>query len=312
VDDRTHPAVRQAVSALTGAIGWIGASVAGLTALCYGAGYFVIHTHLTMLGLSGVVDVPTDQLLLEGGRFFYFTLSQMVVFAMVVASVAIAIWLIATIIFKFSPVGRSRPVSAVRRFLKGDRVERVAPYVVPVAIMAAVILLYDWYYYELDSLLQLQNLAFGPVTPEKGSLAEQVQPLIRSGKPEYRDGLIQTYVFFVWKYTAFIIFAWLVVYKGSRTVLGRFSNFLLVLFSILLTALLPSAFAVLVRTPIYPVANLAFKNGQQLRGVLIQRTEHNVLVWIPARRGAASFNADEVSSVEVIGERDIFKKDPQP
>jgi hypothetical protein len=312
VNNGAHPAVRQAMRGLTGAIGWIGASVAGLTALLYGAGYFVIHTHLTMLGLSGVVDVPTDQLLLEGGRFFYYTLSQMVTFALVVAAIMIAIWLTATIIIKFSPIGRIRLVAVVRNFLKGAAVERVAPYVIPVAIMGAVILLYDWYYYELDSLLQLQNLAFAPVVPEKNTLAEQVQPLIRSGTTGDRDGLIQTYMLFVWKYTAFITFAWLVVYNGSRTVLGKFSNFLLILFAILLTALLPSAFAVLVRTPIYPVANLVFKNGNMLRALLIQRTEHNVLVWLPARRGAASFNAEEVASVEVVGERDIFRKDPQP
>jgi hypothetical protein len=58
----TFPAVREALKGLTGVIGWVGASIAGLTALCYGAGYFTIHAHLTMLGFTDVVDVSNGRI----------------------------------------------------------------------------------------------------------------------------------------------------------------------------------------------------------------------------------------------------------
>jgi hypothetical protein len=307
-DESSAQALTRAGKAFTGWLGWLGASVAGLTALCYGAGYFVIHTHLTMLGLSGVIDVPTNQLLLEGGRFFFFTLSQMVVFAMVLAAIAIAVWIIATTVSRIPPV-RKGAAAVVTRFRLNERVKAITPYLMAVLITGTVILLSYLYYDDLSSLLQLHNLAFGPSEPKCNTLAATVQPLIMSGSGAARDSLIQTYTFLVWKYSAFIIFVLFIVYGNPKVFLGKFAKSLLVLLAVLMTAVLPASFAVLVRTPIYPVANLTFKNGQQSRGLLLQRTDHNVLVWDRGRLAAVSYNADDLSSVEVIGERDIFQKE---
>ena len=52
-------------------IAWLGGALAAVTAICYATGYFAFHAHLTMLGLGRVVDFKHEDMLLEGGRFFF-------------------------------------------------------------------------------------------------------------------------------------------------------------------------------------------------------------------------------------------------
>ena len=307
-----HPAIRQALGALSGWIGWLGASVAGLTALCYGAGYFVLHTHLTMLGLTGAVDIPTDQLLLEGGRFFYFTLAIFIEAAMVIAAIATAIFLLGATAYRMPAIRESRAASSIRRFVANERARRIASFVLPLAIILLVIFHFNSFYDRLTSLRVLNGLAFGPVKAEPRTLAAQVQPLILTGDPSDRDKLVNTYIGLVRNYALFISIVFLVVHKGARTGFGRAANLLLILYAILLTASLPTAFAVLVRSPIYPAAILVFDKAQWSSGLVLQRTDHDVIVWHPQTRHAATYNRDDVSRVTMVGERDIFQKDGRP
>ena len=107
-------AVREAVKAVTGLIGWIGASVAGLTAFGYGAGYFTVHEHLIMLGFSDVVDVTNDEILLEGGRFFYRTLQEMAFGGMIIIIVTTAVCFIAWSIYRIPFVRQRKAVVSIR------------------------------------------------------------------------------------------------------------------------------------------------------------------------------------------------------
>src|SRR5512132_2564428 len=52
-------------------ISWVGGAVAGLSILFYAAGYLVYRAHVNMLGLTGIVEYPHEQLLYEGAKFYF-------------------------------------------------------------------------------------------------------------------------------------------------------------------------------------------------------------------------------------------------
>jgi len=52
------------------ALKWLAGSMAAVSALLYAAGFLAIQAHLNLLGVSRIVDVPTADFLMEGGRFF--------------------------------------------------------------------------------------------------------------------------------------------------------------------------------------------------------------------------------------------------
>jgi hypothetical protein len=308
VNDKADSAVREAYGAFTGIIAWIGASVAGFTALCYGAGYFVIHTHLAMLGFSGVVDVPADQLLLEGGRFFYYTLGKILLAGMVIVLIPAGFYLIARSFYHIPIVYRNNGTAYIRRILTSNRLEQIKIYGLPLLAILIVVLHFNYYYDEVGNLQKLTNLAFVPPASEPG-LAGQVAPMITSGSEADRDNLIATYLLFVFNYTVFISGLWIVIYRVGETPLGKIAKTFFILYTVLLTASLPLAFGVLVRTPIYPATVVILKNGVQARGLLLRRTEYDILVWKPDVRRAISFKISEVSQVETSADRNIFQKE---
>ena len=302
--DEIAPVVRDAAKAITGVIGWIGASLVGITALCYGAGYFVIHTHLSMLGLSDVVDVPNSQLLLEGGRFFYWTLAQVAVGWMIIVVIGTIICLVARIIYEVPTISRSKVVTSVRERLSGPSAKRIGADLLPLAAIAIIVWHYDWFYDPTNSILGLSNLLFST-----GPAHDPTAAMIMSGDQTQRANLIETYDFFVWAYALVVAVTWLMVYKGGRRAFGRAANFVFITYTIVVTAFLPQAFAVLVRTPFYPVANVMLRNGQQVRGLIVQRTDRNILIWDAEGQRAQALSPGDVTGFEVTGERDIFQKE---
>lgn len=306
--DQTHPAVREAAGALAGIVGWIGGSIAGLTALCYGAGYFVIHTHLTMLGFSGVVDVPADQLLLEGGRFFYYTLAKILLAGMVIVLIPTGFYLLAKSIYRTPRIHGNKCVRWLREILASDRAKLIEGYALPLLAILLVVLHFNYYYDELGTLQTLNNLAF--LTPGKvPGIAGQIAPMITSGSEVDRDNLIATYLQLVFNYTVFVALLWIVIRRVGATPLGKIAKTFFVLYTALLTASLPLAFGVLVRTPIYPAATVILKNGEKFKGFLLQRSAEDILLWNPDARRSIVFNVAETSRVEAAGESDIFHKE---
>jgi hypothetical protein len=297
----TFPAVREAMKGLTGFIGWLGASIAGLTAACYGAGYFAIHEHLTMLGLGDVVDVSNDQLLLEGGRFFYLTLQQMAVGGMIIIVSAVAACAIGWALYRLAFV-KNAVAGGGKRFATKDRKALITDLLLPLLAVAIVVAHYSFYYDPLSDILELDNLAFRPPNPDG------VAGMIQSGDGGDRDWLVGSYGFFCQVYALFVGVTWLMIYNRSRSAFGKAAKLLFVVYTVILTAFLPLAFGVLVRTPIYPVVDVTLKGGQQAHGLVIQRSDRAILLWNPATRHAASYRSDDVAGYEVVGERDIFAK----
>ena len=306
--DQTHPAVREAAGALAGIVGWIGGSLAGLTALCYAAGYFVIHTHLTMLGFSGVVDVPADQLLLEGGRFFYYTLAKVLLAGMVIVLIPTGFYLLAKSVYRVPLIRDNKCVRWLRQILTSDRTKLIEGYALPLLAIFLVVLHFNYYYDELATLQTLNNLAF--LTPGKGpGIAGEIAPMITSGSEVDRDNLIATYLQIVFNFTAFIASLWIVIHRAGATPLGKIAKTFFILYTALLAASLPLAFGVLVRTPIYPAATVILKNGEKFQGFLLQRSAEDILLWNPDARRNIAFDVADTSRVEAGDERDIFHKE---
>jgi len=304
MSEEVAPLVRAAVKALTGVIGWIGASVAGVTALCYGAGYFVIHTHLSMLGLSDVVEVTNNQLLLEGGRFLFFTLAQVAVGWMIVVVIATGFCVFGRLVYYLPFVKRSRAVGWGRERISSAREKGFSGDVLSLAAISLIIWHYSYYYDPTNSILTLHSLIFSAPADAKSTAG-----MIMSGNAEQRAALVGSYDFFVRVYALFVAVAWVLIYKGSNTAYGKAANFLFIVYTVLLTAFLPQAFAVLVRAPYYPVANVALKNGQQVHGFILQRTDHSFLVWNAEARRLAALSNSDITGFEVVDERDIFEKE---
>lgn len=298
----TFPAVREAMKGLTGFIVWVGTATAGLTAACYGAGYFTIHEHLTMLGFGDIVDVSNDQLLLEGGRFFYRTVQQIAVGGMIIIVTAFAAcaigWALTRIAFVKKAVGWGR-----KRFATSDMKRLTADLLLPLIAVAVVVGHFDLYYDPLSTSLRFDNLAFADPGAAKG-----VAAMIQSGDGGDRDWLAGSYDFFCRVYALFVGLTWLMIYNRSRSAFGKAAKLLFVLYTVILTAFLPLAFGVLIRTPIYPVVDVTLKGGQQVHGLVIQRTDRAILLWNPATRRAASYRSEDVAGYEVVGDRDIFAK----
>lgn len=135
---------------ITRLFAWFASSIAALSALLYGAGFLVVHAHLSLLGVSGTA-VPTVEYLKEGGRFVLMNLMMMYwdrsIFILLICVVPI---FISIRLFAFSQTSDSanaaritngaRSLRAAGFLLGGIRkaVARCAPWVVGVVIIGTV------------------------------------------------------------------------------------------------------------------------------------------------------------------------------
>ena len=66
-----HEGVSSPVAGIKAVFGWLGGSLASITAIFYATGYLVTRAHLSMLGLHGVIDFDNHDIVREGGKFFF-------------------------------------------------------------------------------------------------------------------------------------------------------------------------------------------------------------------------------------------------
>jgi hypothetical protein len=60
-----------AIVGIKAVFGWLGGSLASITAIFYATGYLLTRAHLSMLGLHGVIDFDNHDIVREGGKFFF-------------------------------------------------------------------------------------------------------------------------------------------------------------------------------------------------------------------------------------------------
>ncbi len=305
-------------------ITWIGGAVAGLSILFYAAGYLVYRSHVNMLGLNGVVDYPHEQLLYEGAKF-YFTVGAYLLKTFFVVGIALLILVILVMLLR--NVGW---IDRTALRMGGWMRARIArwnerrPALLRACMLALLGVLFvlhtDRFFYPLEDLYSgIEHLLYVPMPAavpadcaipdaagrNAGDMVAAVTLWLQQGEQcrrqllgEFRRLLAGYLLLLTAGYFAFRH------HELSRTWVYRVGTVTLLVYGVLYTLLLPVAFGVLVRSPVYPVVSL--KGGPPALH-LLHREGQVLLVWDPAARKAAWLPADSGGAeIGVFGQANLF------
>jgi hypothetical protein len=308
---------------------WIGGAVAGLSVLFYAAGYLVYRAHINMLGLTGVVDYPQEQLLYEGAKF-YFTVGAYLLNTFFVLGITLLIVLI--LIMLMRQIGWvERAVQSAADWLRTrrDRWNERHPALLRACTLAVLSVLFvihtDRFFYPLQDLYtSIEHLLYRPPPPKMPEnctvpkvpgaadpdIAAAVTLWLQQGET-CRYQLLGEFRRLLAGYLVLLVAVYLTVHKvktGSSTAF-RIGMGTLAVYGVLYTLLLPMAFGVLVRSPIYPVITLKSKTIATDASPVLQllnRNDHSLLVWDRHARTAAWLPADSAVEIDVRGQANLF------
>ena len=312
------------VQRLKESITWLGGALAAIAALCYAAGYLSFHAHLTMLGLGQVVDLPHDQMLLEGARFFFTVTSQLLNTGLALGLGVVVIAAVFGLACEVGPVHRAWRRMTAFVADRCRRIETERPGLAGTLVMIAVVwLLYfhaKSYFYPLLQIGQIDGLLFSP-----GSVpAADCRTLIPTGADGLGPAVVAAWLRQGGRCTEFLLidyrhlldgYFWLLLAMGTLSTLRALITprlsvqtcwVLLSGYTVVYTLLLPIGFGVLVRAAVYPIANLEIKGGNALRGNLLARDDKTLLIWSPSERKAVWYLRDTVSTLFVTGQESLF------
>ena len=312
------------IQRLKESIAWLGGALAALTAICYATGYYSFHAHLTMLGLGQVVDFKHEDMLLEGARFFFAVTAHLLQMMLALGAGLVSLLVLLGFVGEIGPLRRGW-----RRFGKWFSERRVAldaarPALTSTVLLAALVLMLiahtDRFFYPLLALGRIDSLLFRsgvlatvdcralvPVA-DFGLQPAVAASLLMQGERcstillgEFRR-LLDGYL--VLLIAISLSFSFLPLIRPP--ILARIFRIVLGVYGMVYTLLLPIDFGILVRTAVYPVASLEFKNAVVVRGNLVSRNEKNILLWLPAERKAMWFPSESIATVQVIGQDNLF------
>lgn len=333
------------LSTAKGAITWLGGAIAGLTALCYGAGYFALHAYLALLGLDGIVPVKPDQMLLEGAEFWLTLVSQLLLYAALTVFILVLL-IVPCLLLHHLPVIRGLTAKVTDKARGGWQWlgQRYASLSSVTALVVFLGLL-AWHY---DYFVALRSVASAEVPQAQSSPERHLAPLLfrsfdqpansaASAKPpcndpkysdasdlganvrnqvargeECRDELVDAnFNRFV---RAYFILLLLVVLAFSdyvdRNVGRRTSIFIragaAVYFGIY-TLGLPASYGVLVHEPNYPHVTLRGPN-YVAEGYSLFQDDRSLLLWSPTERRTTWLPIQRVEIIQSDGPRNIFQK----
>ena len=329
VTESAAPAARvtlpQGVRAL---VGWLATSLAGLTAIIYAAGYFLFHAHLNMLGLGDVVGFPHEQMLLEGGRFFFFCIGELIRYCLV-GGVLLAVVLIAAAMLREIPFA-ARTSGLVsdwawrRRMVLTATHPRLEAAVVLAVFVALLALHAKYFYYPLYALQGLSDLLYATPQPALATpracaafidsgpaLDALARRIVTSGTGPCQGALVFAFQGALEDYLLLVIGAAITFYYTARARDGlviRLMRLLLGAYALMFTLMLPVAFGVLVRLPIYPIVDVTLRDGTRLHAKQLERTSASITLWDGAARRTIWRPLDGVGSIQVSGEGNLFDR----
>ncbi|HSQ03199.1 MAG TPA: hypothetical protein VLN59_04125 [Burkholderiales bacterium] len=311
-------------------IAWIGGAVAGLSILFYAAGYLVYRAHINMLGLAGVIDYPHEQLLYEGAKF-YFTVGAYLLKNFFVVGIAVLIALILVMLLRqIGWVDRGVRFVADWLHARRDRWNARHPALLRACLLAVLGALFvihtDRFFYPLQDLYTgIEQLLYRPPPPRMpancavpgGANADIVTAVtlwLQQGET-CRYELLSEFRRILAGYLVLLAAAYFALHKertDSSTV-SRIGIGTLAVYGVLYTLLLPVAFGVLVRSPIYPVITLKSKAAAGDASPTLQlldRNDRSLLVWDARARIAAWLRADSAVEIDVRGQANLFSPPP--
>lgn len=305
---------------------WLGASLAGMTALLYASGYLVTRAHLHMLGLYGFVEFDNNHSLQEGAKYLLAVAYNFAETA-VLLSIALALGLA----LLAAPIGLTRWLARGRyrrqwRCLRVGWYRRVpatlrdrdhlraAAYVGLFALLIALTgaALYPFYapLCVADLLYHGGNISECAGNPELTALAESLRIALLSGHDaalahSFDERLSQTLYLGV-----LAAVAWRVAQPWRRWRTWLTLPFVAV--TTLFLLLLPMDYGVLKRPTVYPVihAGAAYPLQSHQPVYLLKKSEDAFVLWDPAAQKVLWVPTPSLSRAEIVGMRDLFALTP--
>ena len=314
------------VQRLKAAIGWLGGALAALTAICYATGYYTFHAHLTMLGLGQVVEFRHEQMLLEGARFFFAVTAHLLKLSTAIGAGLVVLLVLAALLREIGPVNRGwravREWTGARRL----RLDAARPALAGTALLAALVTLLvvhsDRFFYPLLDIGGIEGLLFRADVPATAGCRALIPTTAAGLDPESASALLMqggrcnAYLLAEFRrlldgYLVLLI-ALMLVFSMQPTLrpvrLLRAFRFALAAYAMVYTLLLPIGFGLLVRSAVYPVAKLTFKDGAAIQGSLVARNDKSVLLWQPEAHKAVWYASETIATIDVIGQQDLFAR----
>ena len=312
-------------------VAWIGGAVAGLSILFYAAGYLVHRAHTNMLGLTGIIDFPHEQLLYEGAKFFFtvgaYLLKSFVVIGITLLIAGILLMLLRQIVW-LDRAGR-----AVTTWVRArrDRLNERHPALLgacALALLAGVFVVHtDRFLYPLQDLYtRMEHLLYRspPANPPAGCGIPEpagatdadgtlvaVTHWLQQGE-KCRDRLLGEFRRLLAGYFLLLIaLGYFALPRQTQepSLVYRIAIGTLATYGVLYTLLLPMAFGVLVRSPIYPVITLKSRAGAvdiSSPVHLLNKNDRSLLVWDRAVRKATWLPADAATQIDVHRQANLF------
>lgn len=324
-----RPAVNAVSELLTGVKGfvvWIGASLAGLSAILYACGFLVARAQATMLGLSGVIDFGADYYLHEGAKFiasvgFLVGLYALPTLLALAIGVATPLAIVTVLQFLRERRGRERLRLEFRAYFRGDQRLRGIAFVL---LLAALFGFEDSALQRLEAPLSIRNLLYAGTGATSASASRAVTAmdcadrtgydapcltalLLKGDTNELSDAFLDL-TGMVCATAALTLVAWRLAlpWPVRAWVMIPFVA------SLALNLLaLPMDYGVLRRSRLYPRVTLTAKDSAAIpaaeRPFLLSATADTLVVWDPTSRRVTWIPAKQIGYAEIEGVADLFQ-----
>ena len=305
-------------------IAWLGGALAALTAICYTTGYYAFHAHLTMLGLGRVVDVAHEDMLLEGARFFFAVTAHLLQMVLALGAGLASVLVLGALLGEIGPLRRSWARLVVWLTERRAALDVARPALISTLLLTVLVLLLiahtDRFFYPLLALGRIDSLLFRAALPATNDcsalipfadigLAPAVAAALLMQGERCASLLLGEFRRLLDGYLVLLIaisLAFSVNFPIRPAVLARVFRLVLAVYGMVYTLMLPVDFGILVRAAVYPVARLDFTNGMAVTGNLMTRNDKNLLLWLPGERKATWYPSQTISTVQVIGQNNLF------
>ncbi len=299
-------------------VGWITSSLAGIGAILYACGYLISRAQLRSLGLFGVLERPADYYLQEGANFFvglvtislgplvpWLVYLGYILFFLLVLSSPGWVYLIRRREKVDKLWGRVRD-GAVVRLEKWPRLWRNCAFL---ALLFILMFHLTGYLKDFTPALEVSNLLYGGSNqPDRSRTAKLVRWILSDD----RDKLDDHFRVLLWgtlQAGVILALAWNVTSK-MRLKIWLLTPFVILL--MLYVLFLPLAYGTLVRPTRFPVVALTSQNrlvaSVQGRLFLLNKSEHELVLWDQRERRVLWIPNDEIKAAEVREIRPLFEE----
>lgn len=319
-------AVSELLAGVKGLVVWVGASVAGLSAMLYACGFLVARAQATMLGLSGVVDFGADYYLHEGAKFiasvgFLVGLYALPILLPLAIGVATPLAIFTALQFFRERNGRERLRLDVPAYLRADQRLRGIAFVL---LLAALFRFEDSALQRLEAPISIRNLLYAGTGTTSASASRAVSAtdcadrtgydaqcltalLLAGDTKEVSDAFLDL-VGMVCATVLLTLIAWRLAlpWPARAWVMIPFVA------SLALNLLaLPMDYGVLRRSRLYPKVTLTAKDGASLpaagKPFLLSITGDTLVVWDAASRRVTWIPAKQIGYADIGGVADLFQ-----